>query len=626
MLRFQCSDRGVLVFFIASFLFTSFKVEAQEITGLPNIVWLVTEDNSPDYLKLYNEEGEAMPNIEKLAQKGIIFNRAFSQGAVCSVARSTIISGCHAPRIGAQYHRRAQLAPMPDGLEMFPYYLRQAGYYTSNNNKEDYNLIKSDQVWDESSKDASYRNRKPGQPFFHVQNFDITHEGKLHFTAEQMRDRPTKADPEKMITFPYHPNTPTFRYTHAKYLDLHQQADEALGRFIQQLEEDGLMEETFIFYYGDHGGVLPRSKGYIYESGVHVPLVVYIPEKWRHMVPYAPGSRTNAFVQFVDLAPTVLNLAGVEVPDQMDGKAFLGAGIAQEALEQRNVTFSYADRFDEKYDLVRAIRKGKYKYIRNYQPFNMDALFNFYRYKMLAYQEWRELFEQGQLNEVQQQFFLPRSPEALYDLDKDPHEVNNLAEDPEYRAVLEELRSDLQLQLRSMPDLSFYPESYFLEVAIANPVQFGQRHKKETSDLIAVADLSLLPFRKAKKHIKKALNADNPWMRYWGLIVCSTFGKKAASFYKKAREMAEEDIENLVSMRAIEFLALNHQTVDREWILSILKQSGSETEANLILNSVALLKTVEPGFNIKIPSDLFLPKWMEKEGDLVSRRVEFINQ
>ena len=209
------------------------SVKAQD---RPNIVWLVTEDNSKHYLKLYEEGGVSMPNVERLAEQGLVFNHAFSQAPVCSVARSTIISGCYAPRIGTQYHRRTEFVPMPDGLEMFPYYLRQAGYYTSNNSKEDYNMIKSEGMWDASSGKASYQDRKEGQPFFHVQNFGITHEGKLHFSKEQMQQEKTQTDPTSMVPFPYHPDTETYRYTYAKYHDLHQQADVQIGKF---LEADG---------------------------------------------------------------------------------------------------------------------------------------------------------------------------------------------------------------------------------------------------------------------------------------------------------------------------------------------------------------------------------------------------
>ncbi len=599
--------------------------KSEEKSEKPNIVWLVSEDNSKQYLKLYDERGASMPNVEALAQKGIVFNNAFSNAPVCSVARSTIIAGCYAPRVGAQYHRRMKLAPMPHGLKMFPEYLREAGYYTTNNAKEDYNFIKSDSVWDESSKKATYKNRKPGQPFFHVQNFGGTHEGQLHFDKALMDSTKTKTRGENAIVFPYHPDTPTYRFTNAYYRDLHQKLDAQIGDFLDRLEKDGLMEDTIIFYYGDHGGVLPRSKGYIYESGLHVPMVVYVPERWRHLVPLEMGTRTNAFVQFIDLAPTVLDLAGIDVPQQIDGKPFLGKSVTKPHLDQRNTAFGYADRFDEKYDLVRSIRKGKYKYIRNYQPFNIDALYNFYRYKMLAYKEWQELFEHGKLNETQQQFFKPRAAEALYDLEKDPHEINNLVADTSRQTILKALRADLQNRVKSLPDLSFYPEPYFLETGLSNPVAFGQQNRTEIAELIDVADFCLKPFKEAKTGIEKALKSDNRWKRYWGLIVCSSFGKEATPFFKMAAQMSQEDKENLVRIRAVEFLILNNQDVSSDLILEIIKNSKSETETNLILNSIALLKTTRPDFEINIPKTMFPPNWHDKPGDLVNRRVDFIN-
>lgn len=592
----------------------------------PNIVWLVTEDNSKHYLRLYDEGGAEMPNVEALAKKGIVFEHAFSNAPVCSVARSTIISGCYAPRLGAQYHRRMQLAPMPEGLKMFPEYLRKAGYYTTNNAKEDYNFIKSDSVWNASSKTASYKNRKPGQPFFHVQNFHGTHEGQLHFTRAEMDSIPTQTPEDSVGVFPYHPDTPTFRYTNAYYRDLHQKVDTEIGDFIANLEKDGLMEDTIIFYYGDHGGVLPRSKGYLYESGLHVPMVVYLPEKWKHLSPLAPGSRSGAFVQFADLAPTVLHLAGIPVPEPFDGKPFLGKSITPELLERRNTAYGYADRFDEKYDMVRSLRKGNYKYIRNYQPFNVDALFNYYRYKMLAYKEWQQRFTKGELTEEQSRFFESRTAEALYNIEEDPHELRNLVEDPEYRSILEALRSDLQHQEKSMPDLSFYPEPFFLEMGLSNPVAFGQRHKEDISQLIDIADLALDSFATSKPQIEKALTSSDPWKRYWGLIVCSTFGAESRPFFKMGVQLSKYDTNNLVRARAIEYLMLNVQEVPKELIMEVLASSRTETETNLLLNSIALIRTRRPDFEIKIPKSMFPEAWTDQAGDLVNRRIDFINR
>ena len=303
--------------------------------------------------------------------------------------------------------------------------------------------------------------------------------------------------------------------------------DGQIGEVVDRLKEDGVLEDTFVFYFGDHGGVLPRGKGYAYESGLHVPLVVRIPENWQHLVDAKRGSRIGGFVSFIDFGPTLLQLAGVEIPKQVDGKPFLGKGIEQKETSMRDEAFGYADRFDEKYDFVRTLRKGKYEYVRNYQPFNYDGLHNNYRYKMAAYREWRDLFQAGSLNAIQQQFFQPRPPELLFDIEADPHEVSNLADDPQYESVLNEMRSRLTEQVKSLPDLSFYPESELADEAFDNPVEFGQSHQEQINSLVDIANLQLRPFGKAKKSIRAALESDEPWHRYWGLIVCSRFGRRA---------------------------------------------------------------------------------------------------
>ncbi|MBK1875863.1 sulfatase family protein [Pelagicoccus mobilis] len=591
----------------------------------PNILWLTSEDNSVHYLRLYSEGGAPMPTVERLAESGLVFEHAFSNAPVCSTARSTIISSCYGPRLFSQHHRREELVPMPEGLRMFPWYLRQAGYYTSNNYKEDYNFIKSDGVWDDSSRTASYRNREEGQPFFHVQNFHTTHEGRLHFNKKQMANRKTKTDPKTVPVFPIHPDTETFRYTNAYYRDLHLKVDREMGAFLKQLEEDGLMDDTIIFYYGDHGGVLPGSKGYAYERGLHVPMVVYAPEKWKHLLPTERGSRVEGFVEFVDLGPTVLNLAGVEVPEKVDGEAFLGKGVELGELNQRNRAFAYADRFDEKYDLVRTLRIGNFKYMRNFQPYNFDGLQNNYRYKSLAYKEWRKLYNEGKLNEAQKLFFEPRPAEALYNLDTDPFELNNLAEDPAYASDLLRLRKELQAQLKGMPDLGFYPESFALEKFADNPEAYGQARQEAIARLIDVADLSLLPFEKAQKRIVRALASKNPWKRYWGLIVCSSFGEEAKSFAAKAQEMAKQDDTNLVRARAAEFLALIKEENPSSVLQECLRNSKTLPEASLVLNTAVLLKDLNLGYQIDLDRNEVPADWLEDKLSNVLRRFDYLD-
>lgn len=590
----------------------------------PNIVWLVSEDNSASWLKLYNENGISMPSVERLAENGLVFNHAFSCAPVCSVARSTIISGCYAVRTGSQFHRAQLDVPMPDDIRMFPYYLREAGYYTSNCAKEDYNFTDADKegVWDDSSKKASYRNRRPGQPFFHVQNYGITHESQLHF--KNMK-QPTKTDPGHMDVAACHPDTETFRYTYARYYDRHRQLDAKLGQFIQMLEQDGLLDDTFIFYYGDHGGVLPGSKGYAYNRGLQVPLVVHVPKNWKHLAPAQPGARIDGFVEFVDLSATVLNLADARIPAGLDGRPFLGKQVKLDELNRRDTTFGYADRFDEKYDLVRTLRKGRYIYVRSYQPFNPDALHNAYRYRMLAYQEWRRLFQDGALNAAQRRFFEARPPELLFDLSTDPDEVNNLAADPAYAATLKTMRTELCERVKSMPDLSFIPEPALLKEGGSNPVQYGRQKKAEIARLVDLADLTLKPFAEAKPLIAQALASEHRWERYWGLVVCSSYGQQAAAFYEQAAGLAESDAERLVRVRAAEFLGLTGQRDPRPIFQTVLREVSDPIEAGLILNSAALLHEAFP----EQPFDLSEFKgaaWAKKAKSAPGLRVNYLSR
>lgn len=550
----------------------------------PNFLWIMSEDNSKHYLELFDKTGAATPHIQSMAENGVLFERAFSNSPVCSVARTTLITACYAPRIGTQFHRKSKSASLPPGVQMFPAYLRSAGYYTTNNSKEDYNAVKREVVWDESSRRASWTNRPDeATPFFHVQTFTTSHESSLHFNQQVMDNEATKTSPDDVTLAPYHPDTPTFRYTYARYHDRIRLIDESVGGMLRQLEEQGLLEETFVFYFGDHGGVLPGSKGYVREAGLHVPLVVRVPEKWQDRVELPRGSRTQGFVEFVDFGPTVLHLAGVNVPEEVDGRPFLGPHVSAEELADRNETFAYADRFDEKYDLVRSLRVGRFKYVRNYEAFNPDGLQNNYRYKMLAYQEWRERFTQGKLNAIQQQFFRPKSVEALYDLDVDPHEVHNLADDPQHADVLKRLRERLQQRLKAMPDLSFFTETELVANALDAPVAYGQEHQDRAVKLIDTVDLSLLPFADASTKLEQAFASDDYLQRHWALVACSCFAEQAASLAGQAEPLLE-DAHALVRARAAQFLALATGKDPRPTLYSALAATDSPVEALEILN------------------------------------------
>jgi arylsulfatase A-like enzyme len=607
-------------FVIVAIVCSQCKPPAEEPLPPPNIVWITSEDNSVHYMDLFFKNGVPTPNIEKLAESGLKFTHTFSNTPVCSAARSTLISGIYGPRFASHYHRTQKPIPLPQGLNMFPAYLREAGYYTTNNSKEDYNFIKPDNVWDESSKEAHWRNRQLGQPFFHVFNISTTHESRLHFSREDMQN-PTNTDTSSVFVQPNHPQTPLFRYTNAYYRDRMQQMDEEAGAVIKELEADSLLENTFVFYFADHGGVLPGSKGYLYETGLHVPLVVHIPPKYRSWVNFEMGSEIKGFVSFIDFAPTVLNLAGVSIPQEYDGKPFLGKNITMEDLNKRDVTYGYADRFDEKYDMVRSVRQGKYKYIRSYQPYNMDGLMNNYRYRMLAYQEWQDMYKAGDLNEIQSQFFKDRPAELLFDVETDPFETTNLAKDPAYADVLATLHDTLHHWMVNLPDLSLYPEHYLITNAWENVRTFGQKNQQAIASYLSTADLILLDFEVAKPNIVTALNSEDPWQRYWGLVACSGFAKKAIGLLPKIESLAKGDQQLINRVRAAEYLGITGNGNPSTLMLDALYATKNGAEALLVLNSIVLMQD-KYGYQFNIRKDKLQPEVQSHKE--ANRRLDYL--
>jgi uncharacterized sulfatase len=274
----------------------------------PNILWLTSEDHGP-HMGCYGDRYATTPNIDRLAARGVVYTHVWSNAPVCAPARTTIIAGLYATSTGGEHMR--SLVPYPRDKKMFPQFLREAGYYCTNNAKEDYNLAKPGSVWDDSSAKAHWKNRKPGQPFFAVFNSLKSHESRL-------RVRPHKQvhDPARVRVPAYHPDTPEVRQDWAQYYDVVTLADADAGQRLEELERAGLTGDTIVFYYADHGSGMPRSKRWPYDSGLHVPLIVYIPEKWLALAAkdYKPGGKCDRLVSFVDLAPTVLSLAGIEPP------------------------------------------------------------------------------------------------------------------------------------------------------------------------------------------------------------------------------------------------------------------------------------------------------------------------
>jgi N-sulfoglucosamine sulfohydrolase len=420
----------------------------QQTTDPPNFLWIVSEDNGP-FLGCYGDAFATTPTLDKLATEGILYENAFANAPVCAPARSTIITGMYPPSMGTQNMRSTY--PIPESIRFFPQYLREAGYYCTNNSKEDYNMPKPEGVWDESSRQAHYKNRAEGQPFFAIFNVGISHESSIH---KSIPNDSLRHDPAKVTLPPYHPDTPEMRHDWAQYYDKIEDMDARMGEILQELEDAGLADNTIVAYYSDHGGVIARSKRFVYESGTHVPMIWRFPEKYSHLAPGNPGDRTDRLVSFIDLAPSMLSLAGIDLPDYMQGKAFLGP---QEA-PPRDYVHLFRGRMDERMDKVRAVRNKKFRYIKNYMPHRIYGQYIEYLWRAPSCRSWEETYLAGDCNEAQSAFWEEKPAEELYDVSEDPWEVNNLANDPAYEDILRQMRGETDRWMSEIIDTGLMPE------------------------------------------------------------------------------------------------------------------------------------------------------------------------
>jgi len=485
----------------------------------PNILWIVSEDNNP-FLGCYGNKLVHTPTLDGLARDGILFRNCFSQAPVCAPSRFTLISGMYATSCGPAEHMRAS-GKAPKVLRGFPAYLREAGYYCTNNAKTDYNApIDMKDAWDESGKTAHWRNRPKDKPFFAVFNHEITHESQ-NFPRSRRKPLPgAEVDPAKIDLPAYHPDTPEFRADWAHYFQLMGVLDQQAAKLLKQLEDDGLAEDTIVFYYGDNGGVLPRSKRFCYDSGLHVPLIVRFPRKYQHLAPAAGGSSVEDPVSFVDFAPTVLSLAGVKAPKYMEGQAFLGP----DAAGAQQYAFCFRNRMDERYEMVRTVRDKRYRYIRNYMPHLIGAQHVSYMFQQRSMQVWEELYKAGKLTGPQKLFWEEKPQEELYDLQADPWEVKNLAASPEHQDVLKRMREANRRHILRFRDNGFIPEGSPLEGydAARDEKAYPLEKVMEAADLATQRNAANLP-----KLI--ALLADpNECIRYWATMGCLMLRDKAA--------------------------------------------------------------------------------------------------
>lgn len=465
----------------------------------PNILWISCEDMSLD-LGCYGDAYAIAPHLDRLATQGVRYTRAFTHAGVCAPSRSGLITGMYPSSIGT-HHMRCKGVPPPQ-VRCFTEYLRAAGYYCTNRQKTDYQFDPPSTAWDECGPDAHWRGRDPKQPFFAVINLTVTHESQARSSMEGVwapldtlapNDR---HDPDRAELPPYYPDTPEVRKDWAQYHDTVTLMDRQAAGILEELEADGLAANTIVWFWADHGRGLPRAKRWLYDSGIHVPLIIRVPEALRELAApgrperLAPGAVNDELVAFVDFAPTMLALAGVALPEHFQGRPFLGP----HETPPRSYVYGARDRMDEAYDVIRAVRDERFKYIRNYMPHvgygqNID-----YMNMMPTMKEMRRLNAEGGLTGAQKLYFRETKPiEELYDTLEDPHEVNDLAGDPTHHEVLERMRHAHLDWMREIGDIGLIPEPEFDEMKLPG----GERPKtdaptfKATSNREGVKEVAL---------------------------------------------------------------------------------------------------------------------------------------
>ncbi|HID76454.1 MAG TPA: sulfatase [Planctomycetaceae bacterium] len=551
-------------------------------------------------LGCYGDPLAMTPNIDRLASDGVIYTHAFSVCGVCAPGRSAIITGMYPSSIGS--HGMRSRTRLPDAVKCFPQYLRRAGYYCTNNVKTDYNFPVPPGAWDESSRQAHWKKRAPGQPFFSVFNITTTHESQIRCSQQQYErymagfPRQVRHDPQRIPVPPYHPDVPEVRRDWARYYDLITAMDRQAGRLLDELAEAGLADETIVFFYSDHGAGMPRCKKWAYDCGTRVPLIIHFPEKYRHLAPAERGGRVDRLVSFVDFAPTVLSLAGLPIPDHIQGRAFLGP----QASAPRRYVYAMTDRMAERYDMVRTVRDERYLYMRNYMPHLTYAQHVSYTYQMPTMQAWARLAAQGMLSGPPALWFrCPKPLEELYDTQRDAYQIHNLADDPQYRPVLERMRAAHRQWVLETRDLGFLPEYDMLQRSQqSTPYEMGQSPQAyPLEQILAVADLVGRGPGTLEPLIDHLADRDSA-VRYWAATGLVALGSDACDA-EKALRGALQDPSPVVRITAAEALLRCGSAAD---LLRVLVQAVGHEHEWVRLRAANVLDRMGPRARDTLPA------------------------
>jgi arylsulfatase A-like enzyme len=539
----------------------------------PNIMWITIEDTSPQFIGCYGNKDVQTPVIDRLADEGVRFTNAFSTGTVCSASRTAIITGVKTTETGTGNHRSRY--PIPPYMKGFPWYLQREGYYTTNNAKTDYNISDNQEfislAWDESSDRTGWWDRDPGQPFFAVFNFMESHQSRTMtnpypWYVENVLEKLPVNERTGVSDFdmpPFYNDTPEMRKQFARVYNSLRLTDTRIGELLERLEKDNLRDNTIIFFYADHGQGMPRGKTNGINLGYRVPFIIWFPEKYKHLSPWGTGGVvTDELIDFTDLAPTVISLAGGEVPDHMTGRAFMG----NERSDPVDYLFLNSDRSDNGIDMVRSVTDGRFLYSRNYLPF-MNEL-RYIRYMEIGdiKQLMRQDLADGKLNELQKSLFEQRPAEYLFDIDNDIWETRNLSSDPGYDHIMEQMRRELKSEIFKRGDVHFLPEYETGMISrTTTPYEFRLNDEDFPLDMIhSAASLSGLRGEEITGKQINLLSDPNKIVRYWAITGLRSQDQKDLEGYRKIIINAITDEYNPVSLTAaaISYGYFNSQTAE----------------------------------------------------------------
>ena len=575
--------KRIFQFFLILAIFSALGLkQAQAAKKLPNILWITSEDNGP-HLGCYGDAYATTPNLDRLSKKGLRYTKASSTAPVCAPARTTIISGIYPPATGSEHMR--SMTHLPKKFKMYPAYLRELGYYCTNNSKEDYNLREDGKVWDESSRNAHWKNRPEGKPFFSIFNLTISHESQI-----RNRISPSNKihDPNKARIPAYHPDTPEVRKDWAQYYDRITMMDKLVGNTLKEIKDAGLAEDTIIFYYGDHGSGMPRNKRWPYFSGLNVPFIVHVPEKYKHLAPtdYKAGGTSDRLIGFIDLAPTVLSIANIKPPSHLQGHAFMGKHIDKSP----EYSYGFRGRMDERYDMVRTVFDGRYIYIRNYMPHKIYGQFISYMFKTPTTRIWHEMHKSGKLNDAQSKFWQTKPAEELYDLNNDRDEIINLAKSKEHEDIIKSLRRAHVKWVRDVRDIGFLPEAEVHSRSKKDsPYEMGHdSNRYDLDNIFQAANIATRLGKKNTEKLPKLMDSNDSAVRYWGAMGYLIRGKSGLRKGRKFLVNALKDESPSVRIIAAESLGRYGNKKESKLAADLLIKYADPEENGISISMLSL--------------------------------------